>query len=102
MTQGTEYYATLLALALASYSCRISGFWVMRFVRVTARVEAALRAAPLAVMVGIVAPAAVRGGMPELVGLATVAMMMRWRGSDVTATLAGVAAVAGMRLLLPS
>jgi uncharacterized membrane protein len=84
----------LLALALAAYACRAGGFWLMRFVAMTPRLEAALRAAPLAVMVGVVAPAALHGGVAELAGLAVTGLLMAWRGNDVVAMLAGVAAVA--------
>ncbi|MEO7150145.1 MAG: AzlD domain-containing protein [Burkholderiaceae bacterium] len=87
----------LPALALAAYACRAGGFWLMRFVPLTPRVEAALRAAPVAVMAGVVAPAAVHGGPPEWAGLAVVGAVMAWRGNDVVAMLAGVAAVALVR-----
>jgi uncharacterized membrane protein len=87
----------LAALAVASYACRAGGFWLMRFIAVTPRVEAALRAAPLAVMVGVVAPAALRGSIAELIGLAVVGLTMWWRRNDVIAMLAGVAAVAAAR-----
>lgn len=66
----------------------------MRFIAVTPRVEPALRAAPLAVMVGVVAPAALRGGIAELTGLARVGLAMWWRRNEVITMLAGVAAVA--------
>jgi len=89
-----DFLAMLPALTLAAFACRAGGFWLMRFVAVTPRVEAALRAAPLAVMVGVVGPAALHGGVPELLGLATVGAVMLWRGNDVVAMLAGVAAVA--------
>lgn len=90
----------LAALTVASYACRAGGFWLMRFIAVTPRVEAALRAAPLAVMVGVVAPAALRGGIAELFGLAVVGLAMWWRRNDVMAMLAGVAAVAITRFWL--
>jgi uncharacterized membrane protein len=97
MTSHADFLAMLPALALASYACRAGGFWLMRFITVTPRVEAALRAAPLAVMVGVVAPAALRGGVAELTGLGVVGAVMWWRGNDVVAMLAGVAAVAIVR-----
>ncbi len=40
----------------------VAGFVAMRFVTITPRIEAALRATPLSVMAGIVAVAAMRGG----------------------------------------
>jgi len=48
MTLRLELLPLLLALALASFACRAGGFWLMRFVNVTPRVQSALRAAPLA------------------------------------------------------
>jgi uncharacterized membrane protein len=92
-----EMLPLLAALALASFVCRAGGFWMMRFVAITPRVEAALRAAPLAVMIGVVAPAALRGGVAELGGLAAVGLTMLWRRNDLLATLAGVAVVALLR-----
>jgi uncharacterized membrane protein len=97
VTSHPDFLAMLPALTLAAFACRAGGFWLMRFVAVTPRVEAALRAAPLAVMVGVVAPAALHGGIAELAGLAVVGAVMAWRGNDVVAMLAGVAAVALVR-----
>ena len=90
----------LAALAVASYACRAGGFWVMRFFAITPRVEAALRAAPLAVMVGVVTPAALHGGVAELGGLVAAALAMRVLGNDLVAMVAGVVAVALLRYTL--
>lgn len=86
-----------LLLALATFACRVSGYWLMGRVRITPRLEAALKAAPAAVMVGIVAPAAVRGGLAEAAGLAVVVVLMAWRRSDLLAALGGVVTVAALR-----
>jgi uncharacterized membrane protein len=51
-------------------------------------------------MVGIAAPVVSQGRLPECVGLALVILVMRWRGSDLQAALAGVAGVALVRLAL--
>ena len=98
MTAHADFLWILPALAAAAYACRAGGFWLMRFVKVTPRLEAAMRAAPPAVMIGVVAPAALHGGIPELAGLAVVGLVMGWRGNDVLAMLAGVAAVAITRV----
>ena len=55
MTLDAAFIPLLLTMAAASFLCRASGFWLMRFAPVTPRVQAALNATPLAVMVGIVA-----------------------------------------------
>jgi uncharacterized membrane protein len=87
----------VLALAVASYACRAGGFLLMRFVPITPRIEAALRAVPLAVMVGIVTPSAASGHVPELTALVAVAIVMKRSGNELLAALAGLAVVAGGR-----
>ncbi|MBL8808173.1 MAG: AzlD domain-containing protein [Rhodospirillales bacterium] len=94
-----EFLPLLFAVAAASFFCRVGGFWFMRLIRVTPRVEAALKSTPLAVMIGIVAPVALRGNIPELAALATIVAIMRWVPNDLVAALAGVAVVAALRFL---
>jgi uncharacterized membrane protein len=101
MSVDPQLLPLLAALMAASFACRAVGFALMRFVAVTPRVTAALEAAPLAVMVGIVAPAAVRGGPPEWVALAVTATLMRATGNDFMSALAGVAALAAVRAFGP-
>lgn len=98
MTLRPELLLPILALALASFACRAGGFWLMRFVTVTPRLRATLAAAPLAVMLGIVTPAAMRGGPAEWAGLAAALVVMRLARSDLVAMFSGVGAVALVRL----
>jgi uncharacterized membrane protein len=98
--ERSDHLLLLLALAIVSYGCRISGLWIMRYATVTPRLEAALRAAPLGVMVGVVAPNAIRGGLPEIGGLATVVVVMLWRRHDLLAALAGGVTVASLHYFL--
>jgi uncharacterized membrane protein len=95
-----ELLPLLFAVTLASFACRAGGFWLMRFVSVTPRMQAALRAAPLAVMIGIVVPAALRGGVAEWLGLAVTAVLMRLTRKDLIAALSGIATVAICRVAL--
>lgn len=81
-------------MAAASYACRLAGYLLMGYVPITPRVEAALKAIPLGVMIGIVMPTVLRGGLPEWLGLAVVFAVMKWTGKDVVAALAGAGAVA--------
>lgn len=82
------------ALAVASFFCRAGGFMLMRYVKITARMESALKAVPLAVMIGIVVPAATAGRVPEAVALVAVGIVMKLTGNDLLAALAGLLAVA--------
>lgn len=92
-----EFLPLPFAVGAAAFFCRMGGFWFMRMIRVTPRVEAALKATPLAVMIGIVAPVAMRGNVPELAALGVIAAVMRWVPNDLAAALAGVIVVAGLR-----
>ena len=97
MILDAAFIPLLLTMAAASFLCRASGFWLMRFVPVTPRVQAALNATPLAVMVGIVAPVAARGNIPEIAGLGAVFIAVRLNADDVLAAILGVAVLAGLR-----
>ncbi len=94
----TESFPVLLGvMAAAAFLCRVAGFTLMRFVPVTPRVEAALRATPLAVMAGITALAVQAGGWAEGLALASVVGLTLLLRSDVAAALLGVAVVAALR-----
>jgi uncharacterized membrane protein len=99
MTMRPELWHLLLVAAAASLTCRIGGFWLMRFVEITPRMEAALRATPVGVMIGIVAPVAVHGGPAEWLGIAITVVAMRFLRNDLGSALCGVAAVAVARYL---
>lgn len=94
----TDRFAILLLVMTgAALLCRVAGFTLMRLVPVSARLEAALRATPLAVMAGIVALALQAGGLAEALALTAVAGLTRLIGSDVAAALVGVVIVAALR-----
>jgi uncharacterized membrane protein len=100
MSLRLELLPWLIALTAASFACRAAGFWLMGFLQPNPRLQAALRAAPLAVMVGIVTPAASRGRPAELIALLVIAVVMRLTRNDLVASLAGVATVALLRQLI--
>ncbi|NJS38982.1 MAG: AzlD domain-containing protein [Rhodobacteraceae bacterium] len=94
----TDSFPIILAvMALAAFFCRIAGFTLMRFVPVSGRVEAALRATPLAVMAAIAVLALQAGGLAEALALAFVVGLTLILRSDVAAALMGVIVVAVLR-----
>lgn len=96
----TAGLAVIIALmAAAAYLTRIAGFFLMRFVAVTPRVEAWLKALPLAIMGSILAPIALDGGPAEYAGFAATIAMFLWRRNDILAAVAGMATVAAARAL---
>ena len=99
MDADTGFWLALAALALASYACRVAGYLLMGLVPITPRLEAALKATPLGVMIGIVMPSAASGRLPELAGLVVVLVVMKMARNDLAAAVCGAAAVALCRLL---
>ena len=92
-----SFPAMLLVMATAAYVCRAAGFTLMRLIPVSARLEAALRATPLAVMAAIAALALQAGGLAEALALGAVVGLTLVLRSDVAAALLGVAVVALLR-----
>lgn len=101
MTAAEHPYLAILVMALASYLCRVAGYFVMGYVRVTPRVEAWLAALPLSVMGAVLVPAAVRSGPAEIAGFAVTFLVYRLSGHEIVGALSGVAAVGAMRALFP-
>ena len=99
MTLTDNFMMWLVVLATVSYGCRIMGFWLMRYLPRTQRLEAALHHAPVAVMLGIVVPALARGHLPEFAGAAVVVACMIVQRSDLVAAIAGVGTVALVRFV---
>lgn len=97
MTMGTETLLAIAVMTAAAAICRLSGFWFMGLVPVTPRIEAALGAIPLAVMIGIMVPAVMKGGIAEALGLIAVFAAVRLKVNDLVATLAGLVVVAAVR-----
>ena len=97
MTYGDEFLLLLAAMAAAAFFCRAIGFLAMRFVPMTPRYEAALKATPISVMAGIVAIAAFRGGPPEWAATIVVLVLMKLTRQDVAAAFAGIIVLALMR-----
>lgn len=95
---STAGFALIVAaMAMAAYFTRIAGFFLMRFVVVTPRVEAWLRALPLAIMGSILGPIAMHGGPAEYAAFAATVAVYFWRRSDIWAAFAGMAVVAASR-----
>jgi uncharacterized membrane protein len=100
VTARPDVLAAIVVVGFASYFCRAGGFFLMRFVRVTPRVEAWLQGIPMAIVGAILGPVAAKGGPAEWVGLAAAIGLMRATGNDFVSIIGAVAAVAVTRQLL--
>ncbi len=95
----SSFPVLLLTMAAAALFCRLAGFFAMRFLPRSARLDAALRATPVSVMAAIAALALANGGAVEALALAAAAGMTLLIGNDVAAALIGVALAALLRFV---
>jgi uncharacterized membrane protein len=89
----------IAGMALATYLCRASGVVLMSRVRITPRVERALRALPGSIVLATIVPIAFESGPPALVGLGVAVAAMALTRFELAAIAAGLASVAGLRAL---
>lgn len=99
MSMRADVLAAILLMGLSSYVCRVGGYFLMRYVAMTPRVEAWLRAIPIALIGAILGPVAANGGPPEWLGLAAAIGVMRATGNEFLSAVVAMAAVAAMRAL---
>lgn len=100
MSLRADILLAIALLGLVSVACRFGGFFLMRYVAITPRVDAWLRAMPVALVGAILGPVAANGGPPEWLGLAAAVGLMRWTGNEFIACAVAIAAVAAGRLVL--
>lgn len=79
-------------------ACRMGGYVLMACMPARPRLEAALRATPIGVMVGIMMPA-LTGGIWQVLSLLVVILTMHRIRDETIAALAGVALIAVCRWL---
>ena len=96
----SDVLLAILLMGLASHLCRTGGFFLMRYVTITPRVEAWLGAIPVALIGAVLGPVAVNGGIPEWAGLAAAVVVMRVSGNDFFSAVAAVIVVAIARAAL--
>jgi uncharacterized membrane protein len=85
------------AMALVTVMIRARGCFLMGHVPLTPRVRGILNALPGAVVVAIVLPLVVRGGLPAWVAVAASVAVMVLRRNDMLAVVCGMAAAALIR-----
>ncbi len=87
----------LIVMTAAALLCRFAGYAAMRFLPPSARLDAALKATPLAVMAAITAQAVAAGGLVESLALGAAMAMSFLTRNDIGAAVAGVAVAAALR-----
>jgi uncharacterized membrane protein len=95
-----DVLAAIAAMAAAAFLCRAGGYFLMRYVPITPRLEVGLRMIPMALVASILAVSASKGGPPEWVGIAVALATMAATRSELGSIVAGIAVVAALRFAL--
>ena len=85
------------AMAAVNYAIRAGGFFLMGYVPLTPRVRQILNALPGAVVMAIVLPLMVRGGLPASAAVLVSIGVMALRRNDLIAVICGMAVAALIR-----
>ena len=100
MTLRPDIVVAILWMGVVAYACRAGGVFLMRFVSLTPRVQAWLKAIPMSIVGAILGPIAANGGPAEWAGLATAFGLMWVTGRDVVGVGGALAAVALVRWII--
>jgi uncharacterized membrane protein len=99
LSQTAWFWLVIGAMTAVNYAIRSGGFILMGYVPLTPRVRAILNALPGAVVVAIVLPLMVRGGLPAWAAVLVSIALMAWRRNDLLAVVFGMAAAALIRAI---
>lgn len=91
---------TIVLMALATYATRAAGLWLASRLTLSERVEAWLNHIPGAILVSIVAPTVLAGGVADALAAGAVLIVALRTGSLPVAMVTGVGAVVLLRALL--
>ena len=89
----------IIAMAAATYLCRISGVALMSIIPLTPHVRRGLAALPGSIVVATVLPLIERLGWAAAIALLASVGTMILRRSELLALLVGMAAISGLRAL---
>jgi uncharacterized membrane protein len=91
---------TILAMAVVTYATRAGGLWLMRFVTPSPRVEAWLRHIPGAVLISLIAPTVIAGGLAATLGALGTALVAARTKNLLLAIIVGVGLVWILRMVV--
>jgi uncharacterized membrane protein len=90
---------TIVLMAVATYATRAGGLWLASRFDLTGRAEAWLDQIPGAILVSLVAPAVLTGGLVEVLAALAVVIVSLRTGSLPAAMVIGVGTVLALRAL---
>jgi branched chain amino acid efflux pump len=89
----------ILAMAIATYATRVSGLFLVRYLRPGPVLQSALNVVPVAVLTAVIAPMLAKGGVADLAA-AALTVIAALRLPLLAAVVLGVLAAVGFRALL--
>jgi branched chain amino acid efflux pump len=92
---------TIALMAIATYATRSGGLWLASRLALSERMEAWLGCIPGAILVSLVAPTVLTGGLAETLAAVAVILVALRTGSLPVAMVAGVGSVLVLRAVLP-
>ena len=101
MNLDPQALLAIALMALATYATRAGGLWLASRLALSERMEAWLSYIPGAILVSLVAPTVLTGGLAETLAAVAVILVALRTGSLPVAMVAGVGAVLVLRALLP-
>jgi uncharacterized membrane protein len=93
------FFLAIVMMGCATYATRLSGYLLLRGVRIEGRVKAAIDAVPPAILTAVIAPAVFLQGWAEMIAGAVTLAVALLRAPLLVTIGAGVASVVALRLL---
>lgn len=93
-------FVTILGMCIATYITRASGFFIASRFNMTPRFKAALSGVPVAIIVSIILPEVLKGGLPEYLASAVVLILALRKHGLLICLGAGIAAINLFRYIL--
>jgi uncharacterized membrane protein len=87
----------IAVMTAVTVAMRWAGFWLMRYVKVTPRVQRMLDALPGSIIVATIFPAIVKGGLVPAMAIGTALAVMIVTRRDILAVVAGALVAAAAR-----
>jgi len=78
----------ILAMTLVTVLTKVGGFWLLRRIEISERLEAGLSVLPGAIVIAILGPELAAGGPAEW-GAASVVVLVMWRTENILLALCG-------------
>ena len=100
MTVDPYFFLAIVLMGLATYGTRLSGYLLLRGMKIEGRVKAAIDAVPPAILTAVIAPAVFLQGWAEMIAGAVTLGVALLRAPLLVTIGAGVASVVALRHIL--